>query len=75
MNSKHGQEMCCTECGETDEIVEYHMAGWSVNADYQPTPPWGGLDYPTEYIWCGNCEEETNIEPYNQWHERTTNEE
>ena len=72
MNNR--DEMCCTVCGETDELVEYHLAGWSVNADYEPTPPWGGIDYPVEYIWCGTCEEETSLELHENWCERTTNE-
>ena len=68
-------DQCCTVCGETDDLIEYHLAGWEVNADYQPTPPWGGIDYPIEYIWCGNCGEETSLELFENWHERTTNEE
>ena len=67
-------EMCCIYCGETDELVEYHLAGWSVNADYQPTPPWGGLDYPVEYIWCASCESETEIELHENWCERKSEE-
>ena len=67
-------DMCCTVCGELDDLIEFHLAGWEVNGDYQPTPISGGMDYPTEYIWCGKCQEETNIEPFEDWHERTTNE-
>jgi len=53
------------------------MAGYEVNGDndYSNLPVSGGVDYPTEYIWCGNCDAETDIEPFENWHERTTNEE
>lgn len=70
----NNDDQCCTKCGETDDLIEYHMAGWEVNADYQPTPLHGGMDYPTEYIWCGNCDAETSLELFENWHERTTNE-
>ena len=69
-------DMCCTKCGEIEDLLEYHLAGWYVNSDnpgYEPDS--GGIDYPTEYIWCGTCNEEANIEPFENWHERTTNEE
>jgi len=52
------------------------MAGYEVNGDdYSNLPISGGVDYPTEYIWCMNCDSETDIEPFENWHERTTNEE
>ena len=68
-------ELCCTKCGATEGLMEYHLAGWYVNHDnpgYEPDS--GGIDYPVEYIWCGKCNEETNIELLENWHERTTNE-
>jgi hypothetical protein len=68
--------MCCTKCGEIEDLLEYHLAGWYVNHDnpgYEPDS--GGIDYPVEYIWCGKCDEETDIEPFENWHERTTNDE
>ena len=68
-------EMCCTICGSMERIIEYHMAGWEVNGDYNPIPISGGMDYPTEYIWCEKCDEECDIEPFENWQERTTNEE
>jgi len=67
--------MCCTVCGETDDLIEYHMTGWLVNNDsfeFNDAHS-GGKDYPTEYIWCGNCNDETDIELFENWHERTTN--
>jgi len=73
---RHPDEMCCTVCGEVNNIIEYHLAGYEVNDDgYSNLPVSGGVDYPTEYIWCGNCDAETDIEPFENWHERTTNEE
>ena len=73
---RHPTEMCCTLCGEVNNIIEYHMAGYEVNGDdYSNLPISGGVDYPTEYIWCMNCDSETDIEPLENWHERTTNEE
>jgi len=73
---RHPTEMCCTLCGEVDNIIEYHLAGYEVNGNgYSNLPVSGGVDYPTEYIWCGNCDAETDIEPFEDWHERTTNEE
>ena len=68
-------EQCCTVCGETDNLIEYHLAGWEVNADYQPTPSWGGIDYPVEYYWCGNCDEETSLELHENWCERNSEDE
>ena len=68
--------MCCVNCGERDALIEYHMAGYAVNDDtYSNLPVSGGIDYPLEYIWCNGCDKETDIEPYEDWHERTTNEE
>ena len=73
MNNR--DDMCCSICGEMDDLIEYHLAGWFVNAEFTETPTTGGLDYPTEYIWCINCNDETDIEFFENWHERTTNEE
>jgi hypothetical protein len=72
---KTNDDMCCTVCGERDDLIEYHMTGWLVNSDdkgYNNAYS-GGVDYPTEYIWCGKCQEDCDIELFENWHERTTN--
>jgi len=68
-------DMCCTRCGATEGIIEYHLAGYEVNGDgYSNLPVSGGIDYPVEYIWCTDCDGETDVEPHENWCERTTNE-
>ena len=75
MNIRNDDEMCCTVCGSTEGILEYHMAGYDVNDEsYSNLPISGGIDYPVEYIWCTNCDRETDIELFENWQERTTNE-
>jgi len=68
-------EYCCTYCGATEGVIEYHMAGYEINGDnYNNLPVCGGVDYPVEYYWCILCNDETDIELHENWSERTTNE-
>ena len=66
-------ERCCTECGATEGVIEYHMTGYELNGD-RLQPISGGHDYPVEYYWCCNCNQETDVEMHENWCERTTNE-
>ena len=69
-------EQCCTHCGATEGVIEYHMAGYELNRDdYSNLPEYGGVDYPVEYCWCNNCDRETFVEPHENWCERTAEEE
>ena len=68
-------ELCCTYCGATEGVYEYHMAGYDINRDNNDyLPVYGGLDYPVEYYWCYNCDQETDVEMHENWCERITNE-
>ena len=31
---RHSTEMCCTVCGEVNNLIEYHMAGYEVKGDH-----------------------------------------
>jgi hypothetical protein len=60
----------CDKCGGTD-ILEFRAAGYDPNKyndhDFD-VPIRGGVDYPVEYTWCYDCDEEVylmNEEEYN----------
>ena len=65
-------ERCCNECGATEGVIEYHMTGYELNGD-RLQPISGGIDYPVEYYWCNNCNQETDAMPFAEWHERKDN--
>jgi len=47
----------CNECGGSN-IAEGHIAMYDPNAYNQDIPIYGGLDYPLEYTWCYDCDQE-----------------
>jgi len=66
-------DMCCTVCGSTEGVFEYHCAGYDINRDDNSNmPDYGGMDYPVEYIWCQTCDDETDIEQHEDWCERNS---
>ena len=75
MNTR--DELCCTVCGGTEDVFEYHMAGYEINDEtYSILPVSGGIDYPVEYYWCNNCNAEIPyVELHENWCERTAEEE
>ena len=48
---RYSDKMCCTVCGETDDLIEYHMAGWEVNGDYQPIRSEEHPDYDPQKVF------------------------
>ena len=66
---------CCVDCGSTEGVFEYHCAGYDINRDdHSNYPDYGGMDYPVEYIWCGTCDQETDVELHENWCERNSEE-